>query len=538
MVGKHTPRLPRWGITTGLGALSGLLYSLSIPRADLSLFAWVCLVPCFYALHRTTHQGEAQPRTWVRRALELGLAFGVVSGFGRVYWICETLTNYGALAQSEAIFTTAALILYLGLYPISFFLLIARFLRFRSPIFAWICACIWVVLEWAQSWVISGFPWELLGYSQYRNLPLLQTVSLTGIYGVSFLITLFNASFSQVLIFKKRPLVYVGPPLFLLVLTLTLGHIRLQELDTSSDEDSVHIGIIQGNVPQGVKWKAGRSRRSTEKYVQLTRQLVDGEDEDSPPLDLIIFPETALPFPLHDPAYDNYLQSILSLVREIQIPLLVGALESTSEHETLNRAFLIDVEGQVVGSYDKVHLVPFGEYLPLPWLFEYMQGLTAESGAFAHGRGFSSLPLPLKNGRTLPFGVFICFESVFPDITRALVQEGAQFIVNTTNDAWFGHTAAPHQHLSMAIVRAVETGRPLLRAANTGISAVVEPSGKIKQATQLFETAALSATITPRDELTPYVRYGDIFVGLCGLALAACALTAFKRQHVRGRVAT
>ena len=155
-----------------------------------------------------------------------------------------------------------------------------------------------------------------------------------------------------------------------------------------------------------MKWKAGRSRRSTEKYVQLTRQLVDGEDEDSPPLDLIIFPETALPFPLHDPAYDNYLQSILSLVREIQIPLLVGALESTSEHETLNRAFLIDVEGQVVGSYDKVHLVPFGEYLPLPWLFEYMQGLTAESGAFAHGRGFSSLPLPLKNGRTLPFGVF------------------------------------------------------------------------------------------------------------------------------------
>ena len=517
-------------VTVGLGGLSGLLYALSIPRADLSWLAWICLTPCFYAVHIASDHRFSLGSNWIGRAAELGLAFGVVSGIGRVYWIAETLTNYGALASSEAILTTAALILYLGLYPICFFLVISRMLRLGSPTFAWLSACVWVVLEWAQSWIITGFPWELLGYSQYRNLPLIQIVSITGIYGVSFLLAVFNASLSQALIFRPRRITYISPPLFLLALAATLGYIRLQELDASSDsDDQIQVGIIQGNIPQGEKWKEGRSQRSTEKYLDLTRQLV--QIERSTAFDLIIYPETALPFPLNHPTYDSYRQRIISLAQEIEVPLLVGALKRTSDNQTLNRAFLFDVDGRVVGSYDKVHLVPFGEYLPLPWLFQYMEGLTAESGAFAHGTGFSSLPLPLRGDRVLPFGVFICFESVFPEITRALVQEGAQFIVNTTNDAWFGQTAAPYQHLSMAIVRAVETGRPLLRAANTGISAVVEPSGRIVQTTQLFDTKVLSVSISPSTELTPYVRYGNFFVGMCGLVLVGCALIKLKRQR-------
>ncbi len=517
-------------VTVGLGGLSGLLYALSIPRADLGWLAWICLTPCFYAVHIASDHRFSLGFSWIGRAAQLGLAFGIVSGIGRVYWIAETLTNYGALTSSEAILTTAALILYLALYPIGFFLVISRLLRFGTPSFAWLSACVWVVLEWAQSWIITGFPWELLGYSQYRYLPLIQIVSVTGIYGVSFLLAVFNAGLSQALIFRARQLTYISPPLFLLALAATLGYIRLQELDASSDsDDQIQVGIIQGNIQQGEKWKEGRSKRSTEKYLDLTRQLV--QIERTTALDLIIYPETALPFPLNHPAYDSYRQRIVSLAQEIEVPLLVGALKRTSDNQTLNRAFLFDVDGRVVGSYDKVHLVPFGEYLPMPWLFQYMEGLTAESGAFANGTGFSSLPLHLRGDRVLPFGVFICFESVFPEITRALVQEGAQFIVNTTNDAWFGQTAAPYQHLSMAIVRAVETGRPLLRAANTGISAVVEPSGQILQTTQLFDTKVLSASISPSTELTPYVRYGNFFVGICGLVLVGCALIKLKRPR-------
>ena len=521
-------------VTGALGGGSGLLYTLSIPRADLSGFAWICLLPCFLALHLnrkgSRDQGQSAPRGAWRVSIELGLAFGIVSGIGRVYWISQTLTNYGALATSEAILTTAALIGYLSLYPICFFLVSSRFLDFRSSLFGWLSASLWVVLEWAQSWVISGFPWELLGYSQYRSMALLQTVSVTGIYGLSFLIVLANASLSQALLHRQRLLSYLGPPAFLLALALALGTIRLQELDSVSDSNQVRIGIVQGNIPQGEKWKASR-RHATDKYVELTRQLVR---ETPTTLDLIVFPETALPFALFDPDHASHLKSIISLVQEIQIPLLVGALERTSDRDTVNRAFLIDVDGKVLGSYDKVHLVPFGEYLPLPWLFKYMQGLTAESGAFAPGNGFASLPLPVED-ETLPFGVFICFESVFPEITRALAQEGAQFIVNTTNDAWFGHTAAPHQHLSMAIVRAVETGRPLVRAANTGISAIVEPSGRIVRTTELFETEVFSAMITPRDEMTLYTRYGDVFVAACGLFLTGWWLRAVlrSREHVQ-----
>lgn len=516
-------------ITPGLGGLSGLLYTLAIPRADLGWLAWICLVPCFYAVHRLIdHPQRSQGSNWIARVAELGFVFGVVSGIGRVYWIAETLVNYGALNAIQAALTTGALILYLALYPICFFLFIGVLYRFHSPIFAWLSACAWVVLEWAQSWIISGFPWELLGYSQYRYLPLIQMASVTGIYGISFLIVLVNGGLSQTVISRRRPLIHLGPPVFLVALAAILGVIRLQDLDATTTDTRVEIGIVQGNVPQGEKWTSGRSLHSTEKYLDLTRQLVRSTPS---PLDLIIYPETALPFPLNHPSYRLLRERMVSLVQEIQVPVLVGTLERTDKYGTLNRALLFDVDGEVSGSYDKVHLVPFGEYLPLPWLFQYMQGLTAESGAFAPGTGFSSLPVPVRTGGTLPFGVFICFESVFPEITRELVLEGAQFIVNTTNDAWFGRTAAPYQHLSMAVVRAVETGRPLLRAANTGISAIVDPSGSIAQTTELFDTALLTATVTPRTGMTPYVRFGDLLVGMCGLVLTSWTLNALRLRR-------
>ena len=520
-------------LSIGLGGVSGLMYALSIPRTDMGGLAWICLLPCFVALYAQDGCRAPALWRWPPRTVGLGLAFGLASGTGRVYWIAETLTAYGNLTWVEAVLTNAALILYLSLYPVCFFVIVgARFFpRFDSPQFAWLSACLWVLLEWAQSWIITGFPWELLGYSQYRNLPLLQTASVTGIYGLSFALVVVNASLSQALTLRRRPLPCLGPPGFLLALMMTLGYIRMQELAaTALDGPGIRVGIVQGNVPQGEKWTAGRLQ-STDKYVDLTRQLL--LEESSPPFDLIIFPETSLPFALNHPTYASQRQKMVSLVRGIRVPLLVGSLERTAENDLRNRALLFDIEGEVIAHYDKVHLVPFGEYLPMPWLFQYMEGLTAESGAFTHGRGFDALPLPRVEGESLPFGVFICYESVFPEITRALVRKGAQFIVNTTNDAWFGDTAAPFQHLSMAVVRAVETGRPLLRAANTGISAVVRPTGEILQTTPLFETATLAATIVPRSETTPYVQYGDYFVALCGLPVIVSVAIAFSRRRHR-----
>jgi len=187
--------------------------------------------------------------------------------------------------------------------------------------------------------------------------------------------------------------------------------------------------------------------------------------------------------------------------------------------------------GTIVDFADKVHLVPFGEYLPLSFIFQYLEGLTAESGAFLPGEKHKTLLLP---GSALRAGVFICYESIFPEITRQLALLGASFLVNTTNDAWFGVTAAPYQHFAMVAVRAAETGRPVLRAANTGISGLIASTGRILRATDLLETTAFSVRLQPRNELTFYVRHGDILIALCALLLAC--FFAWEHPSIQKRV--
>ena len=496
------------------GALSGLFYTLSIPKADISWLAWVCSVPCLALLPNLARSTPL--------LLAVGFAFGLVSATGRVYWIAETLQNYGGLSPSVAVLTNGLLICYLALYPMLFLLLCARALPdLRSPFFAWGAAGLFVLLEWIQTWALTGFPWELLGYSQYRNLPLLQSASLTGVYGLSFLIILVNGSLAQIIIHSADPdrrwlsaklSAVAVPPVLLLVAALSFGYARLAD-DADDESRQTRIGIVQGNVPQEMKWKPNRSRLTTARYVDLARELAHTDSAD-----LIIFPETALPFRFGDPARVREREQVVELARQISTPLLVGSLGFDSKRGTLhNRGFLLDESGRIRDSVDKVHLVPFGEYLPLPWLFQFMEGLTAESGQFAPGeKGHKILNMP---GRNLPFGVFICYESVFPEISRTLARLGASFLVNTTNDAWFGETAAPYQHLSMAVLRAVETGLPIVRVANTGISALISPSGQIAGATALFETVTMVVSLAPTKGTTIYVRYGDWFLVLCALFL-------------------
>ena len=489
-------------LVSGLGSLSGLLFWWSIPRTDFHWCAWICLLPGLWTL----------PFARRSQLVALGLVAGLVAGIGRVYWITGTLQLYGGLSFYQALFTNALLLLYLALYPALFFVLCSR-LCFSSPLFPWATASLWVLLEWAQSWIITGFPWELLGYSQYLNLPLIQLASITGVYGLSFLIVLVNATLAQIALSRSRVLIAAGPPAFLILGVLTFGHYRLNALQAAS-EDALRIGIVQGNFPQDEKWKTDRRFRTTQRYIELTRSL-----EGTRP-DLIIFPETALPFYFQDSYYSSLRRQITDLARELGTPILVGSLERQQEGPTrkvYNRAFLVDAKGAVRDFADKVHLVPFGEYLPLAFLFQYLEGLTAESGAFTHGEAHKALTLP---GKDVDFGVFICFESIFPQITRTLTRLGATFLVTTTNDAWFGRSAAPYQHFSMAVLRAVETGRPVVRVANTGISGLIAPSGKILKKTGLFETTAFTVSVHPRTESTLYVECGDTFLVLCGLFLA------------------
>ncbi len=501
------------GLALVAGLSSGLLYCASIPKVDLFFLAWLALIPLFLALPRLP------PSLYV----PTGLLAGLVAATGRTYWISETLQLYGHLPPVLAHLTTALLIAYIALYSAVFLALCTK-LDFTSPFFAWAAAAIWTLLEWVQNWMLSGFPWQLLGYSQYLNLPFVQFSSISGIYGLSFVLVLFNAGLAQALHFR-RPWPYLALPLLLTGLIHLWGYQRLQALD-QEETPTIDIGVVQGNISQDRKWNVNRLQWTTQHYVDLSRRLVAA---NSAPPDLIIFPETALPYYFNEPFYKNYRQPIEQLAQDLQIPLLVGSLQGSlgGEKPVYNRAFLLDTQGQVSAYADKVHLVPFGEFLPFPSIFQYLEGLTAESGEFTHGTAHRTISLP---SREVELGVFICYESIFPEIARELAQQGVDFLVNTTNDAWFGHTAAPYQHFAMSVVRAVETGRAVVRAANTGISGVIAPNGRIEYATELFATTTFIHPVPLRREQTFYTRYGNLLLIACALLLSVHLYSLYRKR--------
>ena len=521
--GGHRPRLGAIGVHAWQrlpvpgwlwsGLVSGALFWLSIPACEWYLAAWVCLVPGLVRLRGCTG----------RQAWWAGLAGGVLAGIGRTYWIAYTLERYGDLAKPTAVVTTALLIVYLATYWGAFFWLLTRF-DSRRPLFPWAVASAWVLLEWVQSWMISGFPWQLLGYSQYRVLPVAQVAAAGGIFALSFLIALINGGAAQALLWRhdrRRLATAAGVPLIVLAATYATGQTRLTRLEAEAGPE-LTVGVLQGNVSQDEKWKAGRKAGSTLLYASLARQLAPHRP------DLVVYPETAMPFFFTDSINAEHRAVVRDLARELGAPLLVGSLGGSWEEGIYNRAWLIDAQGEVAGSADKVHLVPFGEYIPLIEVFRYLSGLTAESGAFAPGHSHPVLRLP---GPQTPFGVFICYESIFPEISRELADGGAEVLINTTNDAWFGQTAAPYQHFAMVVLRAIETGRPVVRAANTGISGLVAPTGRIVHATPLFTREAFTVRVRPRTEPTFYTRWGNAIVPLSGLLLAVAALDRWRSRR-------
>ena len=515
------------------GVISGVLHGLSLPGWGSGWLAWVCLVPVLCVVTRPPNGA-----TWTTRsALLCGLASGGASGLFRVYWIAETLGRYGGLGLVEAVATTALLVLYLAVYPMLFFSICRRLRDAGTPsswnadlLIPWLVAAAWVLLDWVQTWLLSGFPWVVLGTTQYDEPLIAAFAALAGVHGLTFCIVLVNMGFAQLLCSTRaRQRISASFAVLLPGIAIVVWGVgQLNALASESKIEPLRIGIIQGNIRQDVKWEPGWKQSTTQRYADLTRALA----EDSGRLDLILWPETALPYRFDDDAHLSYRHAVAQLAIDIDTPLLVGSLGTrspTGRPGLYNRSFLIDRRGDVAGFGDKVHLVPFGEYLPFAWLFGYMHELTAQSGAFDPGERHAIIPLGTAPENHL--GLFVCYESIFPAITRDLAARGAGFLVNTTNDAWFGTTAAPYQHFAMVVLRAVETGRPVVRAANTGISGAIGPDGRIHHATELFQTGTLAVAVRPRTELTPYVRYGDVvFLLGAGLWVGWFCLVGHRRR--------
>jgi len=392
---------------------------------------------------------------------------------------------------------------------------------------------LWVSLEYIRGTLFSGFPWELLGYSQFLNLPFVQIADMTGVYGVSFLIVLVNVSlyrFSEASLDRawKSVTKEILAAVLLLAITGIYGYFRLYELKPKYKEGTpLRIALIQGNIPQDMKWEPKFQEETVRVYSDLTYRAILQPKRP----DLIIWPETATPFFFQESF--PFQPRIMELAQKTDVPILFGspAYERAGRQmQYFNSAFLISPEKKILGRYDKVHLVPFGEYAPLGGILGFTRDIIGAIGDFTPGKDTITLELP--QGK---FGVLICYEAIFPDLTRQFVKKGARFLVNITNDAWFGPTAAPYQHISMAVMRAVENRVPMARAANTGISGFIDPLGRMTQSSGLFTKAILLDNIYLNDFKSFYAQGGDVFTYVC-LAYTALFLVYIRfRRGIRGQ---
>jgi apolipoprotein N-acyltransferase len=499
----------------GLAVLSGVLLALSFPRFDLGPLAFGALVPLLVGL-------DGAP---LLQGTYLGIIAGLVFYLMSIPWLVHTMGAYGSLPLPLSILLLLALSLYLALYIGVFASGVTRLSARGGLGYLVGTAALWVGLEYLRTFLLTGFPWNLLGYSQYRNLSVIQIASITGVYGISFLLVLANAAMALACLHfrwgSRRALLPVVGVGLLLVATVLFGKGQMVSAETHRRE--IRVSIVQGNIEQSIKWDPGFQERTIAIHNRLTREAGRGAD-------LIVWPETAVPFFLREGGPLS--QQVLDLAKEMQSYLLVGSPDRARDISSryYNSAFLISPEGKIVQKYDKIHLVPFGEYVPLKSLLFFVQKMATGIGDFSPGQAFTVFEAPA--GR---FGVLICFEAIFPDQVRRYVLAGADFLVNITNDAWFGDSSAPYQHLSMAALRAVENGVILVRAANTGISALVTPTGRIVKQSDLFVETVLSGTMARRSAETFYTRYGDVFAWGCGLISVVVLAPTRRRGRREGR---
>jgi apolipoprotein N-acyltransferase len=491
----------------------GAATALAFPKTDVFLLAWVGLIPLFFVLAGKTPG----------RALLVGWAGGAAYYAVLLYWIPAVPAHYGSLPSAVSFLIYLFLVLLLAstwaLFGFAFAVVSRRF-----PLGAFFAApFIWVGQEYLVTHLLTGFPWGILGLSQTKDLALLQVSTVTGVYGVSFVLVLFQSLFAASLRFRKRLPFAVG--LLVLVLVHAGGLASLRTVRPTAE--SFRAAVIQGNVSSDIYWnEVGTDVILSlfDAHVDLTRQASDQGAR------LVVWPEFTVPlcFDCGEPLYRSFAGRLQEFVRQTGTTLLLGTNEESGPAEKrqyFNTAVCLSPDLSTT-RYAKMHLVPFGEYTPYKKVFGFINKVTHAIGEVTPGKAYA-----LHAVRGVPFGSPICYEVIFPDLVRRFTKNGAAFLVTITNDGWYGTSAAPYQHFAHAVVRAVENRRFLLRAATTGISGVIDPYGRVLARSELQVRTFLGETVTPRRNLTFYARHGDVFA-LVGLttALALFILALFKRR--------
>lgn len=481
-------------------AAAGILLSAAFPGWNLEALAWIAFLPLFYAL-----EGKKPGK-----AFFLGFVSGLFFFFISLRWIIPTIVTYGKIPWFVGFAAFLLMTLILSVYPGIFAWGINRALP-RIPLPREITVpLLWTGLEFLRGHFFIPFPWLDLGYSQFQNLPLIQISDTASVYGVTFLILMVNRALYEILavfIFhgkEEKP----GSAFHwrrsagvfsVLIIVLLYGTFRLSA--PALPAQKVRVAVVQGNIDQDRKWDESFRMEILKIYEGLT----DESSKQHP--DLILWPETAAPFIYEKDS--RYKDELNRYVRSLHVPLLTGApsyIRGPEGVSWFNSAYLINADGIPDGRYDKINLVPFGEYVPFREILFFVNKLTEGIGDFRSGDRHTVFAIPGHS-----FGTLICFEVIFPELFRQFVAEGAGFMTTITNDAWFGRSAAPEQHFSMVVFRAVENRTPVARAANTGISGFIDSRGRVLKTSGLFEPSWLIEELEYYGEKTVYTRFGDLF---------------------------
>jgi apolipoprotein N-acyltransferase len=502
--------------------LSALLQILSFPLPGLYVLSWVAVAPLVVAiLHArvapTIQLDESQKLIaappW--QGFLLGYACGILWYLGTCYWVFATMHQYGGLATPIALFVLVLFALYLGLYHGAFGLLLSVLVRWDcyNRVALVSAPCLWVAIELART-RISGFPWNLLGITQVDNIPLNRIATVTGVYGLSFEIMLVNVALAAGFLVPRSRRKTLLVASLAAALVLQAGRwITLPPVP--ADRTAV---LLQENLPvaESEAWPRDQLQSTLREFSSLSLHPTPAPSQHP---DLIIWPESPAPFWTNDPISRD---AVSNLARQTQAWMVVGSIGVESPQRAFNSAALVSATGEWDGRYDKIHLVPFGEYVPFSSVFSFASGLTQAVGNFTPGT--SRKPLSAGDQK---LGIFICYESIFPNEVRQLVDDGAEVLVNLSNDGWYGDSGAWAQHLNQARMRAVENHRWLLRDTNTGLTASIDPYGRVGAHIERKTRAALAAPYALTKVTTFYSEHGDWFAYLCAIISMGALLVRF-----------
>ncbi|MBN2406121.1 MAG: apolipoprotein N-acyltransferase [Elusimicrobia bacterium] len=487
---------------------TAIAYPLLFPKFGFWFLAPFVFVPFILELAGT-------PRGGLKKAFIESWLAGILANMIVLYWIYYTLIWNGAGAPVSAL-GYILLCAYLGLYWGVFGLFTACIVRRGRNYMLFLVPSAWVMLEYLRAFILTGFPWLFTGYALAGIPAFIQTADVAGVYGISFAVIFVNTSVA--LFFRARMKRYLVIPAVLLVFLYFYG---LAAMDRNEAAPDMRVSVLQGNISQYQKWDPRFRAKILESYGILHGLAARFEPG------LIIWPETALPAGLtSDPVMERYMRSLVSEAGAYEV---IGSIETRERGVYYNSAYLVTPQGGIMQPYRKRHLIPFGEFIPFRRLLSVFIGVLNEVGDFSPGEE----AVILKAGE-YNIGVGICFEGIFPGLVRDLFRKGADIFVNITNDGWYLDTAAPEQHFIHSIMRAVENRSFVIRAGNTGISAVISPSGEVLQKTELLKYDILNARAGRTGRRTLYSKYGDLPVFIMMIATLGSLLIPVKAGSRNG----